>query len=567
MGDQVLTLDVGPSMLLSKLMDEIRFVEIINESLTWDQERCSLSPGTRIKALILNILCQGNPLYKVKEFYEKQDIEFLFGPDTTAEQFNDDALGRALDYLYEATPWKVYTPVALSALNKLNITLGLLHNDTTSFSVYGEYTPKSETDPESEKILSVTRGYSKDHRPDLKQIMLGMSVTPERIPLLARMENGNTSDVKWNMEFIKKLREVLTKEDWSNLLYQADSALVLKENLDGLADHKLDFLSRLPDTFSLSSELKTNAWKEGNWVDVGNLSAKKDGAQYRYQAFECELEGRTYRFLVVHSDQLGKQKAKRLESEVQKEHKHLAKSIEKLCTTPFHCREDAQEAREDFEKKHKAKLHKYRLDVTASEETVKRSRRGRPKKEEQALTETVYRITLQSLQENHEEIEHRLRLMSTFILMTNRMDKSKLPDLDMLKCYKGQSAAETRFRLLKEEQMIDAVFVKTPERIEALGIVYVMALLIYGMLEYRVRTEMKLQEKPLILKGNRKLFEPTGKALLEQLQDIRFIVIRQGGQTLRYLPDNIGDETKRIVSLAGYDMSIYVSKFQEKVKA
>lgn len=241
--------------------------------------------------------------------------------------------------------------MVLAGLNRINITLGLLHNDTTSFSVYEEYFPKFNADPKSEKVLSVTLGYSKENRPYLKQIMLGMAVTPERIPLLTKIEDGNTSDVKWNMEFIKKLREALTEEDWSNILYQADSALLSKGNLDGLANYKLNFLSWLPDTFSLSSELKTKAWKEGNWVDVGKLSVQKDGAQYRYQAFEHELEGRTYRFLVVHSDQLGKQKSKRLEAEVQKEYKHLAKSIEKLCAIPFHCREDAKEAREVFEKK------------------------------------------------------------------------------------------------------------------------------------------------------------------------------------------------------------------------
>lgn len=141
------------------------------------------------------------------------------------------------------------------------------------------------------------------------------------------------------------------------------------------------------------------------------------------------------------------------------------------------------------------KLHEYQLDVNAIKETVKRSRRGRPKKEEKALIETVYQITLQSLENNPEEIEQRLRLTSTFILMTNKMDKSRLPDLNMFKCYKGQSTAEIRFLLLKKEQMIDVVFVKTPERIEVLGIVYVMALLIFGMLEYRVRAEMKKQEK------------------------------------------------------------------------
>ncbi|RHW36050.1 hypothetical protein D1B31_18375 [Neobacillus notoginsengisoli] len=47
--------------------------------------------------------------------------------------------------------------------------------------------------------------------------------------------------------------------------------------------------------------------------------------------------------------------------------------------------------------------------------------------------------------------------------------------------------------------MIDVVFLKTPERIEALGIVYVMALLVYGMLEYLIRAKMKYEKNPLIL--------------------------------------------------------------------
>jgi transposase len=108
--------------------------------------------------------------------------------------------------------------------------------------------------------------------------------------------------------------------------------------------------------------------------------------------------------------------------------------------------------------------------------------------------------------------------------------------------------------------MIDAIYLKTPQRIEALGIVYVMALLHYGMLEYRVREQMKTEDTPLVLKGKRKLFEPTGKALLEQLEDITIILIKQGSQTLRYLPDNINEQAKRIIRLCGYELDIYVSK-------
>ncbi|MFJ5623336.1 hypothetical protein ACIQD3_11470 [Peribacillus loiseleuriae] len=87
-----------------------------------------------------------------------------------------------------------------------------------------------------------------------------MSVTSERIPVLAKVENGNISDETWNLEFIKKMREVLSDEGWSQLIYQADSARITTENLAALHDHNLAFISRLPDTFSLSAELKTKAW-------------------------------------------------------------------------------------------------------------------------------------------------------------------------------------------------------------------------------------------------------------------------------------------------------------------
>ncbi|MFA1820069.1 IS1634 family transposase [Virgibacillus oceani] len=292
---------------------------------------------------------------------------------------------------------------------------------------------------------------------------------------------------------------------------------------------------------------------------MGKLTDKKDAAEYRYQVFEEKLDERSYRFSVVHSSQLDKQKAKRLEHEIEKEAKELNKAIEKLQKTAFHCEADAEEAKVSFEQEHKTSLHHYNLATYTEEETIKRKRRGRPKKGEKAEIKTVYKVHLKELKQDEKAIENRRRLLSTFVLMTNELDDNKVSDLEILTTYKGQSAAETRFRLLKDHQMIDAVFLKTPERIQAIGIVYVMALLIYGMLEYRVRSEMKKEKEALILKGKRKLFAPTAKVLLEQLDDIRVILIKQDGKVLRYIPDNVNNQTKRIVELCGYDMAIYVS--------
>ncbi|WP_368986383.1 IS1634 family transposase [Caldifermentibacillus hisashii] len=551
MSDQILTLHVGPSQLLSKLCDEIELEKTINDLVKWDSVRCHLSPGTRIKALVLNILCSGKPLYKVHEFYQTLDSEMLFDTSISPDQLNDDALGRALDYLHEAEAWKVYSTLALKALKRLNLPIGVLHNDTTSISVYGEYKQPKEDG------LQITYGYSKAHRPDLKQIVLGMGVTPERIPILAKVENGNISDKSWNVEFIQKMRKILSNEDWKNLIYQADSALITTENLAEIQQQKLSFISRLPDTFSLSTELKKEAWSLNNWERVGSLSNKKDAAIYQIQAFERQIQNLPYRFLVVHSNNLDQRKEKTLNRAIEKEEIQLKKEIEKLSKVPFHCKEDALEAIQAFKKKQKTSYFCYELNVQMSDQPVKRKKRGRPKKDEQTKREQVYQIQLESFKKDRDFIEKKKKKLSTFVLITNKLDEETLSNQEVLKIYKGQSAAETRFRLIKDSQMIDAIYLKTPERVEALGIVYVMALLIYGILEYRVRKELKERNLSLILKGKRKLHQPTGQALLEQLEDITVILINQNQQKIRLLPDNIDSQAKKIIELCGYDLSIY----------
>ena len=101
--------------------------------------------------------------------------------------------------------------------------------------------------------------------------------------------------------------------------------------------------------------------------------------------------------------------------------------------------------------------------------------------------------------------------MSTFILITNKVDQKEMPDRKVLQTYKGQEAAETRFLLFKSPAIIDGFFLKKPSRVEALGIVFVMALLIYGILEHRIREKMKQEETPLVLGGSANYFAQRGR--------------------------------------------------------
>ncbi len=92
----------GPASLIARLCDVLKIAEIIDAVVDWDPIQCHLSPGTRVKALIINLLVDREALYHVERFYEHQDLEVLFGAgyQIQAEDFNDDALGRALDKLF-----------------------------------------------------------------------------------------------------------------------------------------------------------------------------------------------------------------------------------------------------------------------------------------------------------------------------------------------------------------------------------------------------------------------------------------------------------------------------------
>jgi hypothetical protein len=123
--DQILTLSAGPSQLISAICDEIGFEKLLNEQLDWDKKRSHLSPGARLKALIINILCGREPLYHIHHFFREQDVEMLFGPGVMAEDLNEYSLGRALDVLHKATSWKVYSTLAISACQKLGLPFDL----------------------------------------------------------------------------------------------------------------------------------------------------------------------------------------------------------------------------------------------------------------------------------------------------------------------------------------------------------------------------------------------------------------------------------------------------------
>lgn len=251
------------------------------------------------------IICHRQPLYRVREFYERLDLGLLFDEPVTVADFNDDGFARTLDRLHASGELRrLVHSAALAAVRRLPFGIRSVHADTTSISLQGKYDGADSDRAFAEEhpdrpLLDITYGYSKDHRPELKQFVYGLVVSKEGLPLLAAVNDGNTSDKTWNLEVIREIQQSFL--DPVELLYVADSALITRDNLDAMAGANLRLVSRLPETYKLAAELKERAWQDNQWRPIGRLAESSSGAVYRSRSYTATLYGREYRFIVVHS--------------------------------------------------------------------------------------------------------------------------------------------------------------------------------------------------------------------------------------------------------------------------
>lgn len=176
--------------LVAGIIDQIGIVEKINQ-LVGSQPGEIVSPGQAVKAMILNGLgLVSAPLYLFSKFFEGKPTEHLIGKGIQPEHLNDDRLGRVLDKLYISGLSQTFTIIALSAADKFNVCLDTVHLDSSSFHLHGEYKNSlpsvlllshSENPCANEEAtmnaeaaplpIHITYGYSRDHRPDLKQFI------------------------------------------------------------------------------------------------------------------------------------------------------------------------------------------------------------------------------------------------------------------------------------------------------------------------------------------------------------------------------------------------------------
>lgn len=336
--------------LVAGIIDEMGLVEQINQQV--GQHDCErVSPGHVVKAMILDGLgFVSAPLYLFSRFFEGKATEHLIGEGVLPEHLNDDKLGRVLDKLYLTGLSQLFTVVALAAAKKFGVSTKSAHLDSTSFHVHGQYKntlplvsfvtggikpddPKGEALEETEvdSAIHITYGYSRDHRPDLKQFILDLISSGDGdVPLFLRVADGNEADKAVFAKVLCDFRQQLSLDT----LVIADSALSSADNVTLLKDIK--WLCRVPLTVAEAKKLVSQLTKED--------FVKSELSGYWIAAHTSNYGGVAQRWLVVESETRKKADLRQLEQRLSKSEKEASKKLQRLCAQKFACPQDAIDA-------------------------------------------------------------------------------------------------------------------------------------------------------------------------------------------------------------------------------
>ncbi|MFQ5877815.1 MAG: IS1634 family transposase [Acidobacteriota bacterium] len=165
-----------------------------------------------------------------------------------------DRIGRALDRLFDADRATLLTEVVVAVGTRFAVRCARLHNDSTTIRFCGQYRRARGRRMRGWRASAITRGYSRGHRPDLKQLLFSLTTRADgEVPVEFRCADGNTNDSTTHIVTWEALRAVAGRADFP---YVADSKLFTRENMDDIDRRHGRFVTVLPRSRLEDAELR-----------------------------------------------------------------------------------------------------------------------------------------------------------------------------------------------------------------------------------------------------------------------------------------------------------------------
>jgi len=400
-----------------------KLLPVGEEDVGWDVIASVLTLG--------RFCAQPSELAVAERWYDDTALEDLLG--VPLAKINDTRLYRGLDALL---PHKDALCQQLLAKYRdwFGVKFEFLFYDVTSTYVEGL----------AEKNEKAARGYSRDSRPDCKQVCIGLVVTPEGLPVGYEVFAGNRADVTTLHDMVKLMED---KYGQAQRVWVLDRGIVSEANLEWLRSRGATYLVGTP-----KSQLKAH---QAALLEKTGWQEARPGLEVKL----AQTPGGTERFILCRStDRAAKERAM-LERQVER----LRRELQKI-----HLGVQAQ-PEADLEKIGRRIgrwLGKYPAAARVLLATLDKDSAGRA-------------CGLQVL-ERTEKLEWARLAHGAYLLRTNH------PSADpaaLWRWYIQLTQAEAAFRTSKSDLSLRPLFHQTTERVEAHILVSFLSLALWRVLE------------------------------------------------------------------------------------
>jgi transposase len=515
--------------IVTGISREIELVETIDQKVGQTGRKVSCGEGAL--AMVQNALgFSSRALYLMPDYLRNKPIDLLIRSGLEAEDFNDDSLGRCLDDLYACGVTEVFASVASKALSVYGIEHRFVHLDSSSFHLHGEY----DVDAPGEEMVSITHGYSRDHRPDLKQVVAQIITSHKsNLPVWLEVLSGNSSDKESFSESVKAYCEHLAGE--KKPYFVMDSAGYSENSLKAIRD--MLWLMRVPETLAEAKRLV----KETTQDQMIELEPGYFGKEVK-----SEYGGVAQRWLVVFSQAASERELKTLEKAKIREQEAAEKQWRKVCQSVFNCQEDAEAACKQFNQRWK--YHHATEQVTP---ITQYAHAGRPTTGAQP---DVVGYTLTGSVELYEAgVEEAKRSLGKFIVATNELDAQNLSAAAMLENYTAQGlSVERGFRFLKDPMFFaHSLFLKSPARIMALIMIMGLALLIFALGERQLRQALKQSDESIPDQKGKPTQTPTLRWVFQVFEGLDVLSVWVDGRLVTRKLLNLRPVHQQVIRLLG----------------
>jgi transposase len=440
------TLQLGALPVLVMLLERLKVRETINR---YCPTQGQVDHGAVALVLVLNRLIAPRPLYKIADWMATTMIEFYLG--VAPSKFNDDRLERTLDALAEHLP-EIWNDIRQQALLRYKIDLSVLFYDLTALIMTGKY---------AESAL-VDYGFAHNTPSDDPKLKLGLTASRDGgIPLLFQPWSGRTADkatVRTNMQ---QLQIFLKQQGWDSqqVLVVGDCANLNSELALAYEDAHLRYLAGLPKLEKVHRQLLLAPTPKDFQQHLLTNRSDPEG----YWGVPCAVpfthNGRTvtHRGLIVLSAPMQRALREQRQEDLQALYQALQQVKSKIGQKRYRSEKELHQ-RASTQLKHSPVGNLLQTTVTTSAEGSLDLR--------WRVVGAAWRLA--------EQADGR------YLLVTN---DPKLSYRQMLTLYRQKDAVEKRFKVCKQEIKLRPLHVHSDERIQAMLLINLIALLVYSLIE------------------------------------------------------------------------------------